>query len=126
MSFGLLLIFIKEMIVYASFRFIYIDMGTFNDFVSSMWLERGGTLEESSVEESGELESLAADDVSFEDLDEEDDLNGDTGLEIPEEFPDDYPILDNYIVTEAAYFDPDSLTGELVKLTLRYDDQKGF
>lgn len=114
------------MIVYASFRFIYIDMGTFNDFVSSMWLERGGALEESSVEESGELESLAADDVSFEDLDEEDDLNGDTGLEIPEEFPDDYPILDNYIVTEAAYFDPDSLTGELVKLTLRYDDQKGF
>lgn len=82
--------------------------------------------DEGSVEEVDELESLAADDVSFDDLDDDDELYEDTDLEIPEGFPSDYPILDNYVVTEAAYFEPDSVTGELVKLELRYDDPDMF
>jgi len=84
------------------------------------------SLEESSVEESDNIESLAASDTGVEEIDEAEDLNGDTGMEIPEEFPSDYPILDNYTVIEAAAYGPDSLTGELVQVTLKYDDTDRF
>jgi len=73
----------------------------------------GESVEESSVETNDNADSVTVDDTEVEDTNETEEPQEDTGLEIPEEFPSDYPLLDGYIVTEALSNGPDSITGEL-------------
>ncbi|HHU19689.1 MAG TPA: hypothetical protein GXZ58_05555 [Bacilli bacterium] len=86
----------------------------------------GEPVEESSVETNDNADSVTVDDTEVEDTNETEEPQEDTGLEIPEEFPSDYPLLDGYIVTEALSNGPDSITGELVQVTLRYYDTDKF
>jgi len=47
-------------------------------------------------------------------------------LTIPDEFPSDYPKLDNYNVVERSIGEPGSTLYEHVKLIFRYDDTSNF
>lgn len=84
--------------------------------------KEGEPLEESSAVESTNNESLIADSTEIEETDEDEEV----GMEIPDEFPGDYPTLDNYTVIEALAYGPDSITGELVQVKFKYNDTSKF
>lgn len=47
-------------------------------------------------------------------------------LTIPDEFPSDYPTLDNYTVVETRVGEPDSLIGEIAEVKYKYTDASNF
>jgi len=58
--------------------------------------------------------------------DESEDEENEDNVAIPDEFPSDFPTLDNYTVMEAVAYGPESITGEFVEVKFKYKDTSKF
>src|SRR5690625_3024258 len=96
-------------------------------------------LDDGAAEESTDTESAETDGAgegndgeeeihqTIDHLDEEGWIfHSGVNLTIPDEFPSDYPKLDNYNVVERTIGEPDSLLLEHVKLKFKYADASNF